>query len=699
MSTDDQRRSARIATISALMVVAAFTAGKAARDAILLSRFSIKSLPLFVGLAALIALPIIIIAGRLMVRFGPARLVPVMTAASGLASLGEWLLIGGYPRPIAIVAFFHLSTASAVLVSGFWSIVNERFDIHTAKQHIGRIGMGATIGGILGGAIAERTAVYLAPDTILLVLAGMQLVCAITLALFGRGATRAREPEPVQVKTWAALAGVAKSQLLRNVGILVMLTAISAGALDYVFKADMVAGGSSGLLRSFAVFYTVTNIITALVQITLCGPIISKIGVPRSIATLPIAITGFSALSIIARVPLSATLARGSELVTRNSVYRAGYELLYAPLPPEQKRPTKVVLDVGADRVGDLLAAQMVGAIVFLVADSRTALLVAALAVGALAILIAMRLPGYYTKALEASLLAAEPELPPVEDRVEPWITLTDMPSFGHPGDVIPLRLRNRKRGRAATAQPAPPNDTERLIELVRELRSNNPQQVKRALANPLPTDVVSIAIELVAADDDIAREAIKALCEAAPRCTGMLIDAMLDRTRDAKLRCRLPSVVARGEGRLAAWGLWRGLDDPSFDVRYQCASVLAPLASAGHLVGIAPDDVFERVRFELAVDPSQWKAGVDALLESHAEEHTNIGLAHVFRVLGLVLPAEPLLVALRAVQADDPSLRGTALEYLESVLPPDVHAKLWPLLDPEHEQDTLAAVQQKLAP
>ena len=48
---------------------------------------------------------------------------------------------------------------------------------------------------------------------------------------------------------------------------------------------------------------------------------------------LPVAITGFSALSIIARVPLSATLTRGAELVTRNSVYRAGYELLYAPLP------------------------------------------------------------------------------------------------------------------------------------------------------------------------------------------------------------------------------------------------------------------------------------------------------------------------------------------------------------------------------
>jgi hypothetical protein len=52
--------------------------------------------------------------------------------------------------------------------------------------------------------------------------------------------------------------------------------------------------------------------------------------------------------------------------------------------------------------------------------------------------------------------------------------------------------------------------------------------------------------------------------------------------------------------------------------------------------------------------------------------------------VLGLALPAEPLRIALHAVQTNDAELRGTALEYLESILPPDVRAQLWPLLDGE---------------
>src|SRR3954470_3044458 len=171
---DEHKPLAALATVSALLVVAAFIGAKAARGATLLTHYRLRALPLFVGLSALLSLPVIILAGKLMVRYGPHRLVPVMNAVSGAVAVGEWMTIHSFPRVVSVIVFFHLSTASAVLVSGFWSIVNERFDIHSAKRHIGRIGMGATIGGILGGIIAERTAVYLQPDAILLVLAAMQ---------------------------------------------------------------------------------------------------------------------------------------------------------------------------------------------------------------------------------------------------------------------------------------------------------------------------------------------------------------------------------------------------------------------------------------------------------------------------------------------------------------------------------------------
>jgi hypothetical protein len=699
-ATLDQQRPAWLAALSALVVVSAFVAGKAARDAILLSHYSIESLPLFVAVSAALSLPIIIVAGKWMARYGPGRLVPVLNAASGACAIAEWALIGSYPRTVAVVVFFHLSSASAVLVSGFWSIVNERFDIHSAKRHIGRIGLGATLGGILGGVIAERTAVYFARDAILLVIAGMQLICAAMLHGFGRGAApvtlHAAEPG-----TWTALGTVVRSSLLRTVGVLVVLAAVGAGAIDYVFKADLVASTThEALLRELALFYTATSVITAVVQVAVCGPLIARLGVPRSVATLPFAITGFGVLALAVRMPLTATLARGAELVSRNSAFRAAYEVLYAPLPADQKRPAKVVLDVGADKVGDILAAQLVGAIVYTIADARNALLIATVATGALGVLVALRLPSSYTKALEQSLITAAADHPDLDDNgtPEPWITLSRMPSFGH-GDVVSIRLGARRR---AMGTAPPPSATDRIVQVTRDLRSRDLARVKRTLASPLPVEVALVAVELVDDRDDLAREVMASLRAAAPRCTGLLVDVLLDQSRPVRLRRRLPAIVARGQPDLAAWGLWRSLMDRSFEVRSQSSAMLSPLAADGHLASVSPEDVFACVRRELFVSDEEWRGRRlvrDEVWDPEPDElSAEISLEHVFRVLGLVLPAEPLRIALRAVQTDDAAFRGMALEYLESVLPPDVHAQLWPILDHEHASrvlDTTAARSQ----
>ncbi|HET7504539.1 MAG TPA: MFS transporter [Kofleriaceae bacterium] len=724
---DDQRRPARIAAVSALVVVASFVASKAARDAILLASFHIKTLPIFIAISALTSLPIILVAGRLMTRFGPARLMPALNVISAGMAIGEWLLLHRYPRPIAVVVYFHLATSGAVLVSGFWSIVNEQFDVQSAKRHIGRIGVGATLGGIFGGVIAERTAVHLPADAILLVLAGLQLTCAVTLALFGGlfGGAAPREPSAARpTGTWLAVRVVARSQLLRHVGGVVILGAIAAGVMDYVFKADIVAGSShDGLLRSLAIFYTVTNVVTAIVQVVVCGPLIARLGVPRSVATLPVTVTAFGLCALALPVPLMSAIARGAEAVTRNSIYRAGYELIYAPLPEEHKRPTKVVLDVGADRIGDMLGAQLVGMLVYLLAEPRTGLLVAALVTGVIAVMVVMRLPRSYTMALEDSLMARAPDaahIEPPADEPEPWITLSNLPRFGQASDVAPLSLRLRDRAarrkppaaRPAMATTADPTlsasqQHDSVLDAISDLRSREPERVQRALATGLTPELAAHAIDLLGRDD-VARPVLDALTSIAPRCTGMLVDALLDTRRDMSVRRRLPAVLLAGEPQLAAWGLWRALVDPAFDVRYRSGAVLSRLAAAGHLRGITTDDVFEAVRRELVVDRSVLAShrlqddpvGGDERADDASLHRAGAGLEHVFTVLGLALPAEPLRIALHAVQTDDAELRGTALEYLESILPPDVRAQLWPLLEGEPEAPpTLAPVMPEPVP
>jgi hypothetical protein len=62
--------------------------------------------------------------------------------------------------------------------------------------------------------------------------------------------------------------------------------------------------------------------------------------------------------------------------------------------------------------------------------------------------------------------------------------------------------------------------------------------------------------------------------------------------------------------------------------------------------------------------------------------ERANRSLEHVFTLLSLVLPRATVQLAYQGLHTNDPYLRGTALEYLESVLPETVRERLWPFLE-----------------
>ena len=67
--------------------------------------------------------------------------------------------------------------------------------------------------------------------------------------------------------------------------------------------------------------------------------------------------------------------------------------------------------------------------------------------------------------------------------------------------------------------------------------------------------------------------------------------------------------------------------------------------------------------------------------LDEFVRDRAGQSLAHVFTLLSLVLPSQPLQIAFRSLHSQNSRLRGTALEYLEGVLPPKVRDRLWPFL------------------
>jgi hypothetical protein len=85
-----------------------------------------------------------------------------------------------------VLIYLHVAGLGALLLSGFWSVVSERFEPRSARVSFGRIAAAGTVGGALGGLAAYRIAIGLPVDSALLLLAALHVLCAIGVAWLGR---------------------------------------------------------------------------------------------------------------------------------------------------------------------------------------------------------------------------------------------------------------------------------------------------------------------------------------------------------------------------------------------------------------------------------------------------------------------------------------------------------------------------------
>ena len=122
------------AMVAAGALIAQQVAGRATRDALFLSTFHVSSLPLVMIAAAVLSALAVLAFSTALSRRSPAQVVPVTIAAGTVLLLAEWGLSLAQPRLAAIAVYLHMAAFGATVVSGFWSLMNERFDPHTARR-------------------------------------------------------------------------------------------------------------------------------------------------------------------------------------------------------------------------------------------------------------------------------------------------------------------------------------------------------------------------------------------------------------------------------------------------------------------------------------------------------------------------------------------------------------------------------------
>ncbi|WP_437710845.1 hypothetical protein WMF45_37915 [Sorangium sp. So ce448] len=845
-------RPVLLAAIASGAMIAQQVAGRATRDALFLASFGAADVPKVMAAGAVLSFAAVVLLSRALLQLSPARVVPATFAASSVLLALEWALARRAPGAAALVFYLHIAVFGATLISAFWSLVNERFDPHTARHSIGRIAGGGTVGGVIGGLFAWRASRLIDAPTMLLALSTVSALTAwathhlgvglarVAGAAGGAGRTEVEagrtevevgrtevevgrtevevgrteveagrtqvevgrteveagrtqvevgrtqveagrtqveaggrteveagrteveagrtqvEAERTEVEAGrtqvgaggAGLAALRDNSHLRDLGLLVGLGAVSGALFDVALSAEAAAAMTdrNALLSFFALFHLSVSVLSFLVQSLAATFSLDRLGLAATIGILPAAVVASTLSLVVAPRLWAASIVRATEAVLRNSLFRSGYELLYTPLPPDQKRSIKTLIDVGFDRIGTAVGSGLAMALLVLAPGGSLPLLLGLGAAAAgVTLLFTPRLHRGYVAALEGSLRSGAVSLDPTNvvdattrrtlsgtvdalsrDRVLAELAAlrnaaaarhdagrvsADGERTSHPGP--PLSGRSPLSGRASLAGPAsgdslrPPAGDRRgvdgplsaraasaalasdpVLAATADLRTGDPERIRRALVREPDPALVPHLLPLLEREG-LTSEAIRALRAVAPRATGQLTDALLDPSVSVALRRRIPRVLQACPTQRAADGLILGLADERFEVRFQCGVALARLLQQRAPIHLRRDDVIEAAMREIAIGRRVWDAQppnvappVEApLAERLLVERTSRSLEHVFRVLSLCLDREPLEIAYRALHADDAHLRGTALEYLENVLPAPIRESLWPYL------------------
>jgi AAA family ATP:ADP antiporter len=385
-----------------------------------------------------------------------------------------------------------------------------------------------------------------------------------------------------------------------------------------------------------------------------------SIGLGGTLAVAPVVGVGLGALASLSPSFLAIGALRGADLVLGPSLFRSAFEPLFTPLPASAKRGTKALIDVVFDKGGDATASLLMLLIAMggpLLIERGPALF--ATFSFALALLLALRARQGYIAELESSLRAGTVSVENVEAE-DPAARLTlSATTLGIDRQKLLEQIARMRQESSSTAAASPPDNTG-VLDDVRVLLGNDVAAIRELFARPeLDPRLAAFAVPHLA-NDQLAKPALAALRAMGPDVVGLLADVMLSSSQPLPVRRRVPHVLRALRGPRVASALTRALSADALEVRYRAALALLEVA-----------------RDEREHLPESEAVYTLALAELERAPLTQETSDHVFALLSLCTTPGSLELVRQGLKTSDTKLRGTALEYLESLLPDPVCAPI----------------------
>lgn len=369
--------SALLLATNVFYLLAFYQVLKIVRDALILSESGAEAASYASAGMALVLLVFVPAYSALASRVNRVWLISSVTLFFA-SHLLIFYALGSAGVRIGVAFYIWIGVFNMVAVAQFWAFANDLYTNERGKRLFPLVGIGASLGALVGAAIATYFFKGIGPYTLMLIAAfGLSVPVALTIIVHRREGHRKEAKKEEADKALGGPGGftlVFKQRYLLLIAMLVLVynlvntlggfmlnrmitdeaaRQIAAGAAGGATEASII-GTLSGTVQTYV------NLLALVLQAFFVSRIFKYVGVRGALFILPaIALTGYSTVALL---PILAVVqwTKIFENSTDYSIQNTTRQALFLPTSREAKYKAKQAIDSFFVRFGDMLQAGVV---------------------------------------------------------------------------------------------------------------------------------------------------------------------------------------------------------------------------------------------------------------------------------------------------------------------------------------------------
>jgi AAA family ATP:ADP antiporter len=317
---------------------------------------------------ALLLVPAVKTFSWLSQRMGRLKLIAAVTLFF-VSNLVIFRTLGHAGVPLGVPFYLWVGVFNVTVIAQFWSFAADLYTPEQGKRLFAIIGIGSSLGAVVGARIARSLYASLGPFGLMLAAAGVLLAAlAVTAAAQqtarGRRAVEAEQP----LAPGGGFALLASDRYLQLIALLVVLLNLVNTTGEYVLDRTLLQAAAAQsavpagqfVAQWKASYFQSVNVIGMVLQLFLVSRLLARFGVRAALLVLPaIALLGYGTLAVLPLLPLIFA-AKVAENSVDYSLQNTTRQALFLPTSREAKYKAKAVIDTFLVRTGDVLSAGLV---------------------------------------------------------------------------------------------------------------------------------------------------------------------------------------------------------------------------------------------------------------------------------------------------------------------------------------------------